>query len=89
MVSRTGCADGKWLRGCHAETHERDPVVAWKLVRSSAFVQAARRLLQKRPKTAEDLRAPLELLGLDAFHPRLKTHKLKGDPQNLKALGRL
>jgi addiction module RelE/StbE family toxin len=28
---------------------------------------------------AEDLRATLELLAEDAFDPRLKTHKLKGD----------
>lgn len=28
---------------------------------------------------AEDLRAALKLLSEDAFHPRLKTHKLRGD----------
>lgn len=49
------------------------------LLRSSAFVRAAKRLLKKRPDVAEDLRAALELLSEDAFHPKLKTHKLKGD----------
>ena len=49
------------------------------LLRSSAFVRAAKRLVKKRPEIAEDLRAVLELLSEDAFHPKLKTHKLKGD----------
>ncbi len=49
------------------------------LIRSSAFVRAAKRLLKKRPDVAEDLRGALELLSQDALHPKLKTHKLKGD----------
>lgn len=49
------------------------------LIRSSAFVRAAKRLLKKRPDVAEDLRVALELLSEDALHPKLKIHKLKGD----------
>jgi addiction module RelE/StbE family toxin len=49
------------------------------LLRSSAFVRAARRLLKKYPQSADDLREALEWLAADAFDPRLKTHKLKGD----------
>jgi addiction module RelE/StbE family toxin len=49
------------------------------LLRSAAFVRAAKRLLRKRPEIAEDLRATLELLSTNAFHPKLKTHKLRGD----------
>jgi addiction module RelE/StbE family toxin len=49
------------------------------LIRSSAFVRAAKRLLKKRPDLAEDLRAALELLSEDTLHPKLKTHELKGD----------
>ena len=49
------------------------------LLRSTAFVRAARRLLKKRPQIADNLRATLELLAEDAFDARLKTHKLKGD----------
>jgi addiction module RelE/StbE family toxin len=49
------------------------------LLRSTAFVRAARRLLKRQPETAEGLQATLELLAADAFHPQLKTHKLKGD----------
>jgi len=30
---------------------------------------------------AEDIRAALELLAEDAFHPQLRTHKLKGKPK--------
>lgn len=51
------------------------------LIRTSAFVRAAKRILRKRPDAAEDLRTALELLSEDAFHPYLKTHKLKGDLQ--------
>jgi len=51
------------------------------LISSSAFIRAAKRILKKRPEIAEDLRAALELLSEDALHPRLKTHKLKGDLQ--------
>jgi mRNA-degrading endonuclease YafQ of YafQ-DinJ toxin-antitoxin module len=49
------------------------------LIRSSAFVRAARRYLKKHPHTADDLRAALEQLAEDAFHPGLRTHRLKGD----------
>jgi len=35
--------------------------------------------LKKHPQAAEDLEATLLLLSEDAFDPRLKTHKLKGD----------
>ena len=49
-----------------------------KLLRSTAFVRATRRMVRKHPSIAEDLRATLELLCEDAFHPRLRTHKLKG-----------
>jgi len=48
------------------------------LLRSSAFVRAARRMVKRSPGTADDLRATLELLSENAFHPRLRTHKLKG-----------
>ena len=34
--------------------------------------------LGKDPRVAEDIRAALELLAEDAFHPQLRTHKLKG-----------
>ena len=49
------------------------------LLRSNSFIQAARRTIKKYPHMAEDMKATLELLSKDAFHPLLKTHKLKGD----------
>ena len=49
------------------------------LLRSPSFVRAARRLLKKHPKTTEALRTFLPILEQDAYDPRLKTHKLKGD----------
>ena len=39
------------------------------LLRSSAFVRAARRLVKRNPGVVDDLRATLELLSEDAFHP--------------------
>jgi len=49
------------------------------LLRSSAFVRAARRYLKRHPQAADDLRTTLTLLAEDAFDPRLKTHKLSGE----------
>ncbi|MGA2027522.1 MAG: type II toxin-antitoxin system YafQ family toxin [Syntrophobacteraceae bacterium] len=48
------------------------------LLRSNAFVRSARRLIRKNPSASDDIRAALHLLAEDAFHPLLKTHKLKG-----------
>jgi mRNA-degrading endonuclease YafQ of YafQ-DinJ toxin-antitoxin module len=48
------------------------------LLRSSAFVRAARAWVKKHPQTAEDIQAALELLTDDAYHPQLRTHKLRG-----------
>jgi addiction module RelE/StbE family toxin len=49
------------------------------IIRSSAFVRAARRIAKKHPEGAEALRVALEQLAEDAFHPSLKTHKLRGE----------
>jgi len=48
------------------------------LLRSGQFVKAAQRLVRKRPWTAAALLESLQLLADDAFHPLLRTHKLKG-----------
>ena len=49
------------------------------LLRSSAFVRTARKFIQKNPQSSAEIRSALELLRADPFHPRLKSHKLKGD----------
>ena len=49
------------------------------LLRSAAFVRAARRLVKKDSDAAAALEAALASLEEDAFHPALKTHKLKGE----------
>jgi addiction module RelE/StbE family toxin len=36
-------------------------------------------LARRNPRLAADLQTTLELLAEDAFDPRLKTHKLKGN----------
>ncbi len=48
------------------------------LLKSSSFIRSAKRTVKKDPRLAEDIQTTLELLSEDAFHPRLKTHKLKG-----------
>ncbi len=48
------------------------------LLRTSSFIRSARRIIRKDPAFAEDIRDALNLLAEDAFHPVLKTHKLKG-----------
>ena len=48
------------------------------LLPSTAFVRSARRFARKHPRLASELQLTLELLAEDAFHPSLKTHKLKG-----------
>jgi len=50
-----------------------------RLLRSSAFIRAAKGVLKKHPGEAESVRSTLELLSLDAFHSRLRTHKLRGE----------
>jgi addiction module RelE/StbE family toxin len=59
-------------------TDGRDRLVRRPLLRSSAFVRAARRVVRRSPNGAQDIQAALELLAEDAFHPQLRTHKLKG-----------
>jgi len=48
------------------------------LLPSTAFVRSSRRFARKHPQLMPELRLTLELLAADAFHPQLKTHKLKG-----------
>ena len=55
------------------------------MIRSQAFIRAARRLIKKSPSSADGLRATLGQLADDAHHPSLRTHKLKGDLDGLWA----
>lgn len=55
------------------------------LVRTTAFIRTARRHLKKHPQAADDLETTFLRLTEDAFDPRLKTHKLKGDLQGVWA----
>lgn len=48
------------------------------LIRSTAFVRAAKRAIKRQPELASEIRLTLELLSDNAYHPKLKTHKLKG-----------
>ena len=49
------------------------------LLKSSAFIRSAKRTVKKDVRLAQEIQSTLELLSEDAFHPRLKTHKLKGN----------
>jgi mRNA interferase YafQ len=56
--------------------------VTFVLLRSSAFIRNARKIVKKQPEIAHNIQNTLELLCLDPFQPRLKTHKLKGELQD-------
>jgi len=47
------------------------------LLPSTAFIRSGRRFARKQPQ-ARRTGIKLALLAADAFHPQLKTHKLKG-----------
>jgi mRNA-degrading endonuclease YafQ of YafQ-DinJ toxin-antitoxin module len=49
------------------------------LIRTTAFVRAARRFIKKNPPAESDVETALDLLSEDAFDARLRTHKLKGE----------
>ncbi|CAN5653103.1 hypothetical protein BH24ACI2_BH24ACI2_00120 [soil metagenome] len=49
------------------------------LLLSPLFSRATKKLLKKQPRLSNNLKDTLMLLENDAFHPYLKTHKLKGD----------
>jgi len=48
------------------------------LLRSNAFVRAAKKILHKKPEHASDVKDALTLLEEDAFQLSLRTHKLTG-----------
>ena len=48
------------------------------LIRTSTFIRALRRSLKKHPDATANIEDVLQTLADDAFAPRLKTHKLKG-----------
>lgn len=60
-------------------THERNYFMMFVLLRSSAFVRNARKIVKRQPQLAQNIQETLELLCLDPFQARLKTHKLKGE----------
>ncbi len=51
------------------------------LLRSSAFVRAAKRLLEKQPDLETVFYQALTMLAEDVFNPKLRSHKLKGKLQ--------
>lgn len=50
-----------------------------KLVWSSKFTRAARKLARRKPDLLDDLDAALRQLEADPYHPSLRTHRLSGD----------
>lgn len=58
--------------------HQEDPRLKRLLLPTQPFLRSAKRLTKRNPALAEEIRLALELLAADATHPRLKTHKLKG-----------
>ena len=52
--------------------------MSWTIIRSTAFLRAARKHLHRRPEHAADLFEVFIRLKEDPFHPSLRTHKLTG-----------
>ena len=50
----------------------------WTLIRSTAFVRAARKHVRRHPEAAEDLFDALTQLQIDPFDASLRSHKLTG-----------
>lgn len=48
------------------------------LLKSQPFVRSAKKMLRKKPHLAADIHEALSLLGEDANHASLRTHKLAG-----------
>lgn len=48
------------------------------LLRSPAFARDLKNWLKSRPAAAAEIEAALEQLSVDAMHPSLRTHKLRG-----------
>jgi mRNA-degrading endonuclease YafQ of YafQ-DinJ toxin-antitoxin module len=48
------------------------------LLPSTAFIRSGQRFVRKHVQASTELQLALALLAEDAFHPKLKTHKLKG-----------
>ncbi len=48
------------------------------LLRSSAFIQASKKIVKHFPQEVDNIYSTLVLLSKDTYDTRLKTHKLKG-----------
>lgn len=49
------------------------------VIPSGTFVRAARKFVKRRSHLAQPLTTAIRRLEADAFDPRLRTHKLKGE----------
>ena len=49
------------------------------LIKTSAFIRSAKKVIKRDRILAQAIQETLALLTEDAFHPSLKTHKLKGN----------
>lgn len=65
--------------GVSEPNHEKNPGLKRLLLPTKPFIRSAKWLTRKNPDRATDIQVTLELLREDAFNPKLKTHKLKGN----------
>lgn len=52
------------------------------LIRTNAFIRAAKKCVRKQQYIVDDIKSTLVLLSENAFDPSLRTHKLKGELEN-------
>lgn len=67
------------MPACQARSNYQTPLRLKRLLLpTEAFIRSGRRFARKHPNATAEIEAALALLEDDAFHPKLKTHKLKG-----------
>ncbi|MBF0198574.1 MAG: type II toxin-antitoxin system YafQ family toxin [Planctomycetes bacterium] len=59
--------------------------MSYNLLQSSRFTRQLKRVLKNNPELKRAVLLVLQTLAEDPYHPRLKTHKLKGDLKRLWA----
>jgi mRNA-degrading endonuclease YafQ of YafQ-DinJ toxin-antitoxin module len=65
---------------CNPSTNARgNSCVSFVLLRSNVFIRNARKIVKKQSFLAQNIQDTLELLQLDPFQPKLRSHKLKGE----------
>jgi len=53
--------------------------VSYRILKASSFNNSAKKVLRKHPNLKEEIQQRVAILREDPSHPKLKTHKLRGE----------